>query len=170
MSLCAVLVNHRGAEDIAAAVAHVLRDDARTEVIVVDNSDDAREWERLEQCLPAPVRRVRAPANLGFGRGCNLALSHTRAERVMLVNPDVRVLPGCTAALTQALRDDPRLAAVAPRQFLDAGLQWRLAATNLAAIDSRSQSQSEEADGFIARQQLRRTAVAQITASAVLAF
>ena len=156
MSVCAVLVNHHGAEEIAAAAAHVLQDDARTEVIVVDNSDDAREWERLEQCLPAPVRRVRAPANLGFGQGCNLALSHTRAERVMLVNPDVRVLPGCTAALAKALQDDPQLAAVAPRQFLDDGLQWRLPpatlptalhqwATERALRDARSERRIQRA-------------------------
>lgn len=53
---------------------------------------------------------------------------------------------------------------------VDGTLQFRLAATNLRPTDTRSQSQTVEGDGLIASQRLRRTAVTQVTASAVLGF
>ena len=126
MNVCAVLVNHHGADDIAAAVAALHADVPGLPVVVVDNSDDPAQWDRLATRLPASVCRVSAPANLGFGGGCNLAMRHTDAAFVFLVNPDVRVRPGCTAALWQALQHDATLAAVAPRQFLDDAACWRL--------------------------------------------
>lgn len=123
---CAILVNYFGAADIAAAVASVRADEPHLPVVVVDNSDDAAEHRRLQQLLPADVRVLRAPGNIGFGRGCNLAAQATPAPHLLLVNPDVRLLPGCVHALRQALEHDAALAAVAPRQFLDAACQWQL--------------------------------------------
>lgn len=123
---CAVLVNYKGAEDTAAAVASVRADSPGVEVVVVDNSVDAAEAQRLRAALPADVKLMVAPANLGFGAGCNLAVAATTAEYIWLVNPDVRVLSGCLAALVQALDAHPTLAATAPRQYLDVRRRWLL--------------------------------------------
>lgn len=122
----AVLVNYRGADDIVQAVHSIVRDDPGCEIVVVDNSVDAQEFDRLEAGLDASVRLIRAEENLGFGRACNLAWSSTQAPFVFFVNPDVRLVPGCIQALQTALECDPGLAAVAPRQFLDAARMWHL--------------------------------------------
>lgn len=124
--VCAVLVNYRGAMDIVAAVDSVRRDSPGVDIVVVDNSVDAVEEECLRRCLPADVRLLVSPRNLGFGEGCNWAIQHTSANLIWLVNPDVRVLPGCLDALVDALDANPELAAVAPRQFLDKSRQWLL--------------------------------------------
>lgn len=126
LSCCVVLVNYRGAAEIAAAVQSVLTDVPGTEVRVVDNSDDEKEWALLQSLLPQAVHCHRADGNIGFGQGCNLAVSASSADCFFLVNPDVRLVPGCTAALVGALADDATLGAVAPRQFLDSALQWHL--------------------------------------------
>lgn len=126
LSSCAILVNYRGAAEIAAAVQSVLADAPGIEVRVVDNSDDDGEWALLQSLLPPAVHRHRAGGNIGFGRGCNLAVRASSADCFFLVNPDVRLVPGCTAALTEALANDASLGAAAPRQFLDADLQWHL--------------------------------------------
>lgn len=126
MNVCAVLVNYRGAGEIARAVMSVLADAPGIDIVVVDNSDDPQEWAHLESMLPLSVRRVRAPGNIGFGQGCNLAMGQTQASFIFLVNPDVRLLPGCTQALHDTLLASPELAAVSPRQFLDNGCQWLL--------------------------------------------
>ncbi|GAB3357233.1 MULTISPECIES: glycosyltransferase [Giesbergeria] len=123
---CAILVNYFGAAEIAAAVASVRADAPQLSIVVVDNSDDATEHHQLKQLMPEQVRVLRAPGNIGFGRGCNLAAQATSAPHLLLVNPDVRLLSGCVQALRQALDQDPSLAAVAPRQFLDDGCQWLL--------------------------------------------
>lgn len=126
LSCCAVLVNYRDAAEVAAAVASVLADAPGIEVRVVDNSDDDAEWALLRSLLPQAVQCHRAEGNIGFGRGCNLAVRASSADCFFLVNPDVRLVKGCTAALIEALAHDPTLGAIAPRQFLDAALQWRL--------------------------------------------
>lgn len=123
---CAILVNYFGAADIAAAVASARADVPELPIVVVDNSDDATEHYQLKQLLPSDVKLLRAPGNIGFGRACNLAAQATPATYLLLVNPDVQLLPGCVQALRQALEEDSTLAAVAPRQFLDSGCQWRL--------------------------------------------
>lgn len=122
----AVLVNYFGAEDIAQAVHSIVQDAADCEVLVVDNSADAAEFARLADLLPASVRLLDAGANLGFGQACNLAWQQTQTPLVFFVNPDVRLLPGCMAALRAALQVQPGWVAVAPQQFLDAACQWRL--------------------------------------------
>lgn len=126
LSCCVILVNYRGAAEIAAAVQSVLADAPGTEVRVVDNSDDDGEWTLLQSLLPQAVHCHRAEGNIGFGRGCNLAVRASSADCFFLVNPDVRLVRGCTAALTEALARDASLGAAAPRQFLDAALQWQL--------------------------------------------
>ncbi len=126
LNCCAILVNYRGAAEIAAAVASVLADAPGIEVRVVDNSDDDREWGLLQSLLPGAVHCHRSEGNIGFGRGCDLAVKASSADCFFLVNPDVRLVAGCTAALVRALTDDRTLGAVAPRQFLDTALQWHL--------------------------------------------
>lgn len=126
LSCCAILVNYRDAAEIVAAVESVLADAPGIEVRVVDNSDDDREWALLQSLLPPSVHSHRADGNIGFGRGCNLAVQASSADCFFLVNPDVRLVKGCTAALVDVLARDASLGAVAPRQFLDAALQWRL--------------------------------------------
>ena len=126
LSCCAVLVNYRDAAEIVAAVASVLADAPGIEVRVVDNSDDDAQWALLRSLLPPAVHCHRAIGNVGFGRGCNLAVQASSADCFFLVNPDVRLVKGCTAALVDVLARDATLGAVAPRQFLDAALQWRL--------------------------------------------
>lgn len=123
---CAILVNYFGAADIAAAVQSVRADVPGLPIVVVDNSDNAVEYLQLRQLLPDDVNLLRAPGNIGFGRGCNLAAEATSASHLLLVNPDVLLLPGCVQTLRQALEDDVTLAAVAPRQFLDTACQWQL--------------------------------------------
>lgn len=126
MKACALLVNYRNAPDIAQAVASVMQDDPTSDIVVVDNSDDEREWEHLNALLPTNIRLLCAAGNLGFGSGCNLGMAYTSAEFIFLVNPDVRLLPGCTQALLQCMKENERLAAVSPMQFLDSDCQWKL--------------------------------------------
>ncbi len=124
-TVTAVVVNFHGAEHTVLA-AHSILDDAdeAVTVVVVDNSDSPAEQARLRDRLPARAKLIVAPTNLGFGKACNLAVEREPSDLVWLVNPDARVLPGCLAALRQALDRDPGLGAVAPLQYLDADRRW----------------------------------------------
>lgn len=64
----------------------------------------------------AGVRVIDAGANLGFGGGCNLALSDLDGvDYVALVNNDAQVEPGWLLPLVDALEGDPSVGAANPK-------------------------------------------------------
>ena len=73
--------------------------------LLVDNGSDAAGRARLASL---PVERIDPGANLGYAGGVNLGVARPDAELVLVMNPDVIVLPGCVPALLE------RPAATAP--------------------------------------------------------
>ena len=123
-SVTAILVNYRGAADIVLAAQSVRANAPVTHIVVVDNSECNAQVAHLRTHLPDGVALLVAPSNLGFGAACNLGAAHRPADGYFLVNPDVRVLPGCVERLVNAMACHPGLGAVAPVQFLDAPQIW----------------------------------------------
>jgi GT2 family glycosyltransferase len=127
MRLAVVLI-HYHTPDLAAAAVEALRRDlagsgldvgAEVDWLLVDNGSDAAERERL---AGLPVRRIDPGRNLGYAGGVNLGVAETEAEMVLLMNPDVLVLPGCVPALIDRLRGGSAPAAIAgPAFFWDHG-------------------------------------------------
>jgi GT2 family glycosyltransferase len=94
----------------------------RVAVTVVDNACPERSTDVVADL---PVEVVHAPRNGGFAYGCNVGMAAGRSELVLLLNPDARIAPDSLAALTGALRDDPRLAVAGPRTLAaDGALVW----------------------------------------------
>jgi GT2 family glycosyltransferase len=116
--LSVILVHYRTPELAAAAVAAVLADAARShfevEGIVVDNGNDAAGQELLEAL---PFTRLEPGTNLGFAGGVNLGVERATAATLVVLNPDVEVLPGCLLALAETVRGRPAIAG--PRFYWD---------------------------------------------------
>ena len=126
MSCTAILVNYFSAADTVGAVSSLLNDDPSLNIIVIDNSCSSCESDALVAALPTVVRILISTENLGFGRACNWAVQECDSEFLFLVNPDARVLSGCTARLIEQLETLHRVCAVAPMQYLDDACQWML--------------------------------------------
>lgn len=75
MSCQAILINYHGAELIRDAAASLADDPACTDIVVVNNSVCPHQQQQLRATLPARVRLLVAPENLGFARACNLAFA-----------------------------------------------------------------------------------------------
>jgi GT2 family glycosyltransferase len=117
-SLAIVLVHFHAPAAVRAALAALDRDlehgGIAAEWCVVDNgsTDD----ERAE--LAGLGRRVVAGrGNHGFAAGVNQGFASTAASHVLVLNPDVEVLPGCARALLDELGRGT--AAAAPRLWWD---------------------------------------------------
>ncbi len=128
MKLAVVLVHYHSPELARAACAALERDAAtgglELEMVLVDNGSRPEDLALLESL---PARYLVPDRNLGYAGGVNFGLRETSAERVVVMNPDVEVLPGCLSELVQALE---RGAAVAgPRFFWDHAKRYLLPPT-----------------------------------------
>ena len=125
------IVNYKTADDTLAGIRALGRWDQGT-VWVIDNSEDFREAQTLQQSLADRpwVQVVAAPKNLGFGRACNLVFERSTAPYFLLLNPDAKIEGAHALGLRQALRDHPDYAAIAPNLF------WNDEGTFLTPIGS----------------------------------
>jgi len=96
------------------------------QVVVVDNSEDRNEAERLRSFLPSGVALHVNPENVGFGRACNLAFEEFCGEQVLLINPDAQLLPGCLLRLQKTLASTEKIGAVSSQIFWDDSLRFYL--------------------------------------------
>lgn len=118
MNLAILLIHYHTPALAAEAVEALYRDLAGSglaaELVIVDNGSDAAGRERL---AGLPARLLTPETNLGYAGGINHGVAATTAERVVAMNPDVLVEPGCLAALTAELAAGAD--AAGPRFFLD---------------------------------------------------
>lgn len=91
----AVVVAYRSAGTLEACLTALLADVNVAEIVVVDNSSDAR-TAALVDCMAKTAQRVRVQTidpghNLGFAAACNLGVSLSSAPVLAFVNPDVKL-------------------------------------------------------------------------------
>ncbi len=120
--LTAVVVHWRNEAQLAELLRAWPMDDPRFELLVIDNSASLPE-------LASPVRKIVPPHNLGFAGGVNCGLALAQGEFLLLLNPDVRPLPGALPALLQGFVDFPDAAGLAPALLDPDGVsqcRWQL--------------------------------------------
>ncbi|MGH3088387.1 MAG: glycosyltransferase family 2 protein, partial [Rubrobacteraceae bacterium] len=133
-----VVVNYNGAEDTRECADSLLKANSPPQLIVVDNASSERGIEDAIAAYPNSGL-IRAPSNLGFGRGNNLgirhALSDPECEFVFLLNNDAMIEPDTIEKLEAILDDRPEAGMAAPRIVLaeapdvlwyaSGGVDWR---------------------------------------------
>ena len=132
--LRALVLNFRGAEMTMQVVRDLLTDDGvRASVVVLDNGSGTDEQRALEDAVGAlevgghEVRVVLSDENLGFAAAMSRGIRDAAAEgydHVLVCNNDLRVPTGAVRPLLEALRSDPRLAAVGPTIVNPDGTVW----------------------------------------------
>jgi GT2 family glycosyltransferase len=113
LAVGAAIVNYNAGPELRQALESIDREAAGSwHAVVVDNgSTDGSETAAMEF---AQVRLVRNSENVGFARGVNQAIRECPAERVVIMNPDCRLMPGALSRLMAVLDADPQCAIAAP--------------------------------------------------------
>lgn len=164
MSIDIIIVNFYSSLDVAQCLAR-LGPWPHGVVWVVDNSDDAVEARQLHAICSGlgAVRVMIAPANLGFGRGCNLAFAQSKADLVLLLNPDARITPASIGILANALHGEQRWGAVSPRMYWNEARSFLLPLaspqTPAASVTSALASYSRRGAQLLAERELQRMQV-----------
>ena len=128
MKLAVVLVHYHSPELVQRACEALVRDaevsGIELDMVVVDNGSRPEDLELLES---QPARRLDPGRNLGYAGGANAGIRETSAERIVVMNPDVEVLPGCLGALAEVVADG--VAVAGPRFYWDHGKEYVLPPT-----------------------------------------
>jgi GT2 family glycosyltransferase len=166
--LCVIVVSYNTRE-MTLACLRSLSDETRTphEVIVVDNASSDGSAEAIAAEFPH-VRVLAETENHGFARGNNIAAGFTRAEYLLLLNPDTVVLDGAVDKLLAFARAHPEAGIWGGRTvFADGSLNptscWRrmtlwnvfCRTSGLTALFSRSEIFNGEAYGGWQRDTVR---------------
>lgn len=152
----AVILVHYHTPDLAAAAIGALRADVagtglEVDWLLVDNGSDAEERAKLTSL---PARLIEPGRNLGYAGGVNLGVSRTDAELILLMNPDVLVLPGCVPALVDQLKGGASIAG--PAFFWDRGRRLLLPpAERRTRRDEIAAILSRRGEGWAARARRR---------------
>lgn len=114
-----VIVNHDSADDTVGCVASLeASHDLDMDVVVVDNTDDARSTAGLAERVGHRATVLASGGNLGYAGGSNLGIAHCLDrgnDFVWLLNPDTRVEPGTLRMLLGLLEAVPDCGVVGPR-------------------------------------------------------
>ncbi len=123
MDLAVILVHYHTPELVGPAVEAVRADLATSglsvdnaELLLVDNGSQPGAREHFEAL---GLRYLNQGENLGYAGGVNLGVESTQARRLVVMNPDVLVQPGCLGALLEQL--DLGKAAAGPCFYWDEG-------------------------------------------------
>lgn len=84
------------------------------ELIVVDNHSRDSSVDLLRRQFPE-VRLIASPVNGGYAAGNNLGLLAARGRYLLILNPDIVILPGMIERLVACLTAHPRAAVVGPK-------------------------------------------------------
>lgn len=121
MRSCVIEVNYKNSGETRKSLVSLAISTVPVKTVVVDNTPNDPE---LEVAL-APfqdVHLIRAPKNLGFGRGNNLgidwALRQTDCEFVLILNNDATIKPDAIERMEAAMDAHPEAAIVAARIVL----------------------------------------------------
>ena len=115
MSACdVVIVNFNDGLFLKDAVATALQSAAVRHVFVIDNASTDQSLHTLCSIWDDRLSVIRNATNAGFAAGCNIGLTRTTAEHVLLLNPDCRVLDGAIERLLEVLVSSERVGMVGP--------------------------------------------------------
>jgi GT2 family glycosyltransferase len=84
------------------------------EIIVVDNNSGDGIAEMMRENFPA-IKFIQTHENRGMGAGNNAGIKNASGEYILILNPDVVVLPGAIEKLLAFARANQKIGCVAPQ-------------------------------------------------------
>ena len=112
-TLC--VINYNGERYLASTLAAAMAcRGSFSEIILVDNASVDLSLEIVRERFPE-VRVLRLPENLGPGAARNAGFRAASSRRVLFIDNDVELDPGCAETLEEALARDPGAVFAMPR-------------------------------------------------------
>ena len=100
-----IMVVYKTGPALFESVGFVLSDPQVGEFVIVDNGSPAGDAERLKLLADTEpkVKLLAGHGNVGFARACNMGAAAATGRKLLFLNPDAFLQPGCVEALEEAL-------------------------------------------------------------------
>lgn len=108
-SVSVVMVVYMTGAALEESIACVLREPLVDELVIVDNGSTPSDaaWLKSLAERDGRVLLLCGHGNIGFARGANLGARRTRSDRLVFLNPDAFLQPGCIAELLREIENQP---------------------------------------------------------------
>ncbi len=115
MKLSIIILNYKSAGLTLQCVRGILAHPPRElyEVIVVDNTPSEKVLDKLKQF--SQIKLITAHKNNGFAAGNNLGIKTAMGEYILILNPDLVVLPGTLDKLISFMNTNSKVGLAGPR-------------------------------------------------------
>ena len=119
MDVSIIFINYKTAEMTNDAINSVIEKSKgfEYEIIVVDNSNDDNEFEKLKSIVGNKAKLVQANGNLGFGKGNNLGVENSCGEYLLFLNTDTILVNNAIFEMYQFLKNNENVGAVCPNLY-----------------------------------------------------
>lgn len=111
MTCTIAIINWNSGRWLRTCVESLLATTITAEILVIDNASDDASLESVRR-FANRVHFVRNSVNRGFAAAVNQAFRGTSSPYILILNPDVRALPGAVQLLEDFMDTHPRVAAV----------------------------------------------------------
>ena len=111
MSCTVAIINWNSGRWLRPCVESLLATTTTADILVIDNASEDASLESIEG-FRNRVNLVQNSVNRGFAAAVNQAFHATTTTHVLILNPDVRAMPGAVQLLEEFMDAQPRVAAV----------------------------------------------------------
>ncbi|MBI4471319.1 MAG: glycosyltransferase family 2 protein [Acidobacteria bacterium] len=111
MTTTVAIVNWNSGQWLRVCIESLFATGTQADILVIDNASEDGSMESVAD-YRNKVNFIRNSVNRGFAAGINQAFGATSTEYVMVLNPDIRVLPGSVFMLHEFMATHPRAGAV----------------------------------------------------------
>lgn len=126
MKLLIALVNYNTTDLLLTCLTSLVNQNIPVEyqIVVVDNHSSDGGVERLQQQFPQ-ITVIANPDNRGYAKAVNQALQQVQSEYILLLNPDIEVIPGAIETMLNFLDSQEDVGIVAGKLLNpDGSLQY----------------------------------------------
>lgn len=115
-SVTVIIVHHRGREILQRCLESLFNSNYENfKVVLVDNGSEDGSVEYVDKLYHGKLEIIRSEVNLGFAKGCNLALKKVNSEYVVLLNDDTAPDSNWLRYLVGASEKSPSIGACQPK-------------------------------------------------------
>lgn len=116
MDISFIILNYRSGKLVKNCINSLIDSQVKLkyEIIIIDNNSNDPYWPKLKKLYPTATF-VENKKNGGYGYGNNQGIKIAQGKYIVILNPDIFVLPGAMETMYDFMEKNPSCAIVGPK-------------------------------------------------------